>query len=76
MKNESKSYIISYAIGALTINAVFAGNFLGAMYASDYLLPDRPGVALLAGLVAGVAAVAWVGRIARRDNERHEKEEI
>jgi hypothetical protein len=46
-------------------------NFVGVMYASNYLLPDRPGVALLAGLIAGVGAVAWMGRIARRD-ERHE----
>jgi hypothetical protein len=51
-------------------------NFVGVMYASNYLLPDRPGVALLAGLIAGVGAVAWMGRIARQDNERHEKEEI
>lgn len=50
MKNESKLHVISAALGAIVIGAVFTGNFLGVMYASDYLLPDRPMVAVLAGL--------------------------
>ena len=75
MKKET-AYELAHIAAGLLIGAIFFMNFVGAMYASDYLLPDRPGVALLAGLIAGVGAVAWMGRIARIDNERHEKEEI
>lgn len=70
--NEKALHVISAALAAITIGGMFCANFLGAMYASDYLLPDRPGVALLSGLVAGIGAVAWMGRIARRYNEQHE----
>lgn len=72
MKKEKKMYIISYALGALTTWAVYAGSFLGVMYAFDYMLPDRRVVALLAGFVAGIGAVAWMGRIARMENEKEE----
>lgn len=75
MKKET-AHGLAEIIAGLLIGGIFAVNFLGAMYAVSYLLPDRPGVALLAGLVSGFGAVAWMGRIARRDNERHEKEEI
>ena len=75
MKKET-AYGLAHTAAGLLIGAIFFMNFVGAMYVSDYLLPDRPGVALLAGLIAGVGAVAWMGRIARIDNERHEKEEI
>jgi ABC-type thiamin/hydroxymethylpyrimidine transport system permease subunit len=75
MKKET-AYGLAHIAAGLLIGGIFFMNFVGVMYASNYLLPDRPGVALLAGLIAGVGAVAWMGRIARQDNERHEKEEI
>ena len=71
MKKET-AYELAHIAAGLLIGAIFFMNFVGAMYASDYLLPDRPGVALLAGFVAGIGSVHLAGWVMRRDNERHE----
>lgn len=69
MKKET-AYELSMIAAGLLIGVVFAVNFLSAMYAASYLLPDRPGVALLSGFVAGVGAVFLLGWIFRADNNR------
>lgn len=69
MKKETAHGLAEIAAGLL-IGGIFAVNFLGAMYIVSYLLPDRPGVALLSGFVAGVGAVYLAGWMVRLDNER------
>ena len=75
MKKET-AHGLAEIVAGLLIGSIFAVNFLGAMYAVSYLLPDRPGVALLSGLVAGGGAVCVLGNFARRDNEQHEQDGI
>ena len=75
MKKETAHGLAEIAAGLL-IGGIFAVNFLGAMYTVSYLLPDRPGVTLLSGFVAGVGAVWVLGNFARRDNEKHEQDGI